>query len=167
MIRPIAGLLLVSCGLLYPSVAAADFTIDLKVETASGSKTVHADAAALGVKPRQREVLHVKAGTKLTVQWTLTNADAKQAIKNVVVHFVAVKEEELGQRNVPKLNKGVAAESALTMDFGPRDSTRGRLDFTIDVPGAYLLRLETIGAAAGVEGQEFFAALDVAVEPKE
>ena len=57
---------------------------------------------------------------------------------------------QLGQRNVPKLNMGVAAESALTMDFAPKDATRGALSFTIERPGFYLLRLETRGAATVV-----------------
>jgi hypothetical protein len=58
----------------------------------------------------------------------------------------------------------VAAESALTMDFNPKDATRGELSFTLERPGFYLLRLETIGAAVGADGQEYFAALDLEVE---
>ncbi len=164
MPRILTTLPLMLAWLLFPGGAWAEFKIDLKVEVGSASKTVHAETAALGVKPRPREVLQAKARSKIAVRWTLTNADSKKTFKNVVVHFVAVKEEMLGQRNIPKLNKGVAAESALTMDFGPRDATRGELSFTIDTAGSYLVRLETIGAAAGDEGQEYFAALDLAIE---
>ena len=64
---------------------------------------------------------------------------------------------------MPKLDKGVIAESALSMDFGPKDKSEGELSFTIDKPGCYLLRLETIGATAGPAGHEDFAALDVEV----
>src|SRR2546423_15602956 len=111
------------CGLLTlgglvcpPRVAAHHFTIDLKVEADKTSKTVHAETAGLGVKPKERPVLRVKAGSRLTVKWTMTNADPKTTFKNVLVHFFAVKEDKVGQRSVPKLTKGLAAESALNMD---------------------------------------------------
>jgi hypothetical protein len=72
--------------------------------------------------------------------------------------------DKVGQTTVPKLNRGVAAESALTMDFRPKESTHGELTFRIDTPGVYLVRVETIGAAVGLEGHEHFATLDVVVE---
>jgi hypothetical protein len=140
------------------------FTIDLSVQAGTESKTVHAEVAALGVTPKKREVLHAPAKSPLSVRWVLTNADTAKSFKNVVVHFFAVQEEKLGQINAPKLNKGVAAESALTVDLGPKGSTRGEVTFTIDMPGFYLVRVETIGVAAGAEGQEYFAALDVVIE---
>ena len=56
------------------------------------------------------------------------------------------------------------AETALTMDFQPKDQTKGELTFTLDQPGLYLLHLETIGAAVGAEGHEHFAALDLSVQ---
>jgi hypothetical protein len=147
---------------LHGSVARAEFTIELKAQAGAESKTASAEVATLGVAPKQREVLRAKVGTRINVSWTLANADAAKTVKDVLVHFVAVKQEKLGQRNVPKLNKGVVAESALRMDFAPKDQTRGALSFTIEQPGAYLLRLETGGA--GAEGEEYFAALDLLVE---
>ena len=154
--------LLVLTWLHYPAAARADFTIELKAQAGAASKTANAEVAALGVTPKPREVLHAKVGSRISVSWTLTNADAAKTCKDVLVHFVAVKQEKLGQRTVPKLNKGVAAESALRMDFAPKDQTRGALSFTIEQPGAYLLRLETQGA--GAEGEDYFAALDLLVE---
>jgi hypothetical protein len=157
----LAGLMM----LPWPAVAAAHhFTIDLKVQADRTGKTVHADTAAVGVKPKERPVLRLKAGSRLVVQWTMTNVDPKAVFKDVVVHFFAVKVDRLGQVIPPKLTKGVAAESALKMDFNPKDATRGELSFTIDTPGIYLLRLETIGAAVGLEGHEHFAALDLVIE---
>src|SRR5436309_3191821 len=87
-------------------------------------------------------------------------APARGSCRNVIVHVVTVKQERLGQLNVPKLDKGVVAESALTIDFNPKESARGRLRFALETPGIYLVRLETIGVA-GAEGQEYFAALDL------
>ena len=82
-------------------------------------------------------------------------------VEDVTVHFFAVKEENAGQRAVPKLTEGVIAESACTLDFHPADKNEGELTFTIDQPGCYLFRVETIGATAGPAGHEDFAALDV------
>jgi hypothetical protein len=160
------------CGLLVlgwlnrpPTAAAHHFTIDLKVQAGKAMKSASAEAAAPGVKPKPRGVLRVRARTPITARWTLTNADAKTTYKDVTVHFFAVKIDKLGQTILPKLTKGVAAESALTMDFGPKDATKGELTFTIDTPGVYLLRLETIGAAGrGPDAHEHFAALDVVIE---
>jgi hypothetical protein len=148
---------------VVPSAAAHHFTIDLKVESGKASKTVHAETLAIGVKPKERAVLRVKAGDKVAVHWTLTNVDAKAVFKNVTVHFAAVKEDRAGQYVPLKPGKGVIAESALTMDFSPKDSSRGGLAFTLDAPGFYLLRLRTIDAAVGVDGHEHFAALDLEV----
>ena len=50
------------------------------------------------------------------------------------------------------------------MDFEPDDRSHGDTTFQIDTPGTYLLRLETIGAAAGEGGREYFAALDLVVK---
>lgn len=161
--RPtLAVCLIASAGLCAAPARADHFAIDLKVTAGKASKTAHADTAGIGVKPKPRGVLEVKAGERLTVSWTMRNS-GKAAVKNVVVHFFAVKEAKAGQEAVPKLNKDVAAESALTMDFKPKDKAEGELTFTLATPGAYLIRVETIGAAAGKDGHEHFAALDVVV----
>jgi hypothetical protein len=165
MVRiPAAGLILPTL-LLIAAAPAEDlaFAIELTVKTAVASKTAHTDAVALGVKPKDRSVLEARAGERVTVQWTLRNADPKTTFKDVTVHFFAVKEEKAGQQAVPKLDRGVAAESALTMDFKPKDSNEGELSFTIDKPGTYLVRVETLEAAQGPDGQEYFAAIDLVV----
>ncbi len=95
------------------------------------------------------------------IHWTLTNSSAKTEMKNVLVHFFAVKEEAVGQRNVPKLTKNVTAESAVTVDFSPGEQARGVLTFTVNQPGAYLIRLQTMGAP---EDEDCFAALDLVIK---
>jgi hypothetical protein len=155
------------CALLLTGAAAGAedlaFAIDLTAKTAAASKTAHADVVALGVKPKDRGMLEAKAGERVTVQWTLRNADPKTTYKDVTVHFFAAKEEKAGQHSLPKLDRDVAAESALTMDFKPKDSNEGELSFTIDKPGTYLLRVETLEAAQGPDGREYFAAIDLVV----
>jgi hypothetical protein len=163
--RPAAALGLVLLGWFSCAVGvrADEFAIDLEARAGKESKTAHAEAAALGAAPKPRAVLEAKAGERVTVKWALRCTDAKETYKDVIVHFFAVREEKTGQQAVPKLDKDVAAESALTMDFKPKDAADGELSFTVDRPGSYLLRLETIGAAAGLEGHEHFAALDLVV----
>jgi hypothetical protein len=149
-----------------PAVRAADeFAIALEARADKASKTAHAEVAGLGLgtAAKPRPVLEVKAGQRVAVKWTLRCTDPKNTYKDVLVHFFAVKEEKAGQQAVPKLDKDVAAESALTMDFKPKDTADGELSLTIAQPGTYLLRLETIGAAVGLEGHEHFAALDLVV----
>jgi hypothetical protein len=157
------GAVLLLASSAAPAARASHFTIDLTTRAGKASQTAHAETAVPGARPKARPVLEVKAGQRITAHWTLRNADAKATFKDVIVHFVAVREVALGQAAVPKLDKGVAAESALTMDFRPGDHSEGELSFTLDRPGSYLLRLETRGAAAGAQDHEHFAALDVLV----
>jgi hypothetical protein len=148
-------------GALCGAARAHHFAIDLEATGAKESQTAQAETLAPGVKAKTRAILNVKAGERVKVRWTLTNRDAKTTFKNILIHFFVVKEERIGQRDVPKLSKGVVVESALTMDFRPGDKARGELTFTLDNPGAYVLRLETISPPDVAEGHEHFAALDV------
>ena len=166
------GWTLVSWPLLAGLAAGHDFAIDLEVKTPKGNQTVHAQISALGQKPipalgekpKPRAALEVKAGDKITVKWTLRSTAAKETAKDVLVHFYAVKINKLGEPPPSKLDEDVVTETALTMDFKPKDKTEGELRLQIDKPGFYLLRLETIGAAVGLEGHEHFAALDLIVQ---
>jgi hypothetical protein len=146
-------------------LSAADFAIELKVQVGKKTLTANEEKADIGAKPGKRAVLRVQAGDHVEVRWVMTNRDKTMA-KNVLVHFFAVKEDELGQKTQPKLDKGVQAETALVMDFNPKDQAKGELNFTLPSAGPYLLRLETIGAAAGDRGSEFFAALELLAEDR-
>jgi hypothetical protein len=147
------------------SAARADhFAIDLDVQAAGKKAAAHAQAQGSGQKAKSRPVLHLQAGQRVAVKWLLTNTHTKATFKDVIVHFFVVREEHVGQQTVPKLGKTVQAESALTMDFRPGDKTRGEVSFVIDVPGAYLLRLETVGAAVEPETHEHYSAIDLVVE---
>jgi hypothetical protein len=134
------------------------------VTSGKEKKTAHAEEMGLGTKAKARLVIRIKTGITIKATWKLTNSDAKTTYKDVLVHFFVVEEPMLGQEIVPKLNKGVFAESALTMDFKPKEKAEGFAIFTIDKPGSYLLRLETIGAATGKDGHEHFSALDLDVK---
>jgi hypothetical protein len=159
------GLCLLAWAVPQPApLLAGHFTIDLKVEAAGASRTVHAQTAILGGKPQSRPSLEGAAGKPIAIHWALINANTREAFKDVLVHFFVVKEEKAGQPTVPKLDKHVEVESALTMDFKPGDKAQGEQTFQIDRPGVYLVRLETVGAAVGGDGHEHFAALDLVIK---
>ncbi len=140
---------------------ADHFTIDLEVKGSKASRTVHTETAGLGIKPKRRAILEIQAGDKIIIKWALSSTAPKDTIKDVLVHFYAVKIAKPGDSPPPKLDKDVLLETALTMDFKPKDKTEGELRLQVDKPGAYLLRLETIGAAVGADGHEHFANLDL------
>jgi hypothetical protein len=160
------GLCLLAWAAPWPARLRADhFTINLKVETSAGSRTVHAQAATLGgAKSPSRPLLEGASGKPIAIHWTLTSTERSETFKDVLVHFFIVKEEKAGQQVVPKLDKQVEVESALTMDFKPGDKSQGEQTFQIDKPGVYLVRLETVGAAVGGDGHEHFAALDLVIK---
>jgi len=144
-------------------MAAPPFAIDLEVQSAKVHNTAHAEVVASGARASHRDVLDATAREPITVRWTLRSMAHKETIPDVVVHFFVVQEDKPGQQTVPKLDNGVAVETALTMDFKPTDKTQGELTFTLDRPGSYLIRLETIGAMAGSAGHESYAAMDLVV----
>lgn len=164
MMRALPFGLVVFGGLLAVSAARADhLTIDLEARSGKASQKAHAETADLRAKPKARGVLEVKAGTPITVTWTLRGADSAGTLKDVLVHGFVVREEKVGQPTVPRLTKDVVMETGLTTDVKPKGKTEGKLTFTIEKAGPYLLRLETIGAANGPTGHEHFAALDLVV----
>jgi hypothetical protein len=147
--------------LLTSLPAHADpFTIDLEVKSSTDTKTARAEKVAPGERAKPRAVVEAKAGETLTVKWTLTYAGT-QELPNVLVHCFAVQQKSLGQKEVPKLDRTVNFESALTMDFKPKDQASGRFVLKVAKPGFYLLRVETIDEDHRVLN---FAAIDVRIE---
>lgn len=143
--------------------ARADhFTIDLEVKAPKANKTVHAETLGLGIKTKPRPVLEIQAGDKVAIKWTLTSA-AKDVIKDVQIQFYAVKIPKPGDPppSPRDFDKDALVQTALTMDFKPKDKTEGELSLAVDKPGTYLLRLETKGAAVMPDDHEHFATLDI------
>lgn len=161
MLRAVYGALALVVGLAWACPGrAADFAIDLTARAGTTSRSVA--AVAPGAKPPARAVLMAGADTPITLRWTVRNRDKEATVKDVLVHAFVVKEERLDQPNVPKLNKGVAVESALTTDFKAQDRTEGEITFRVSGAGYYLIRLEVKGAAGRGELLAF-AALDLHV----
>ncbi len=148
--------------LVISATAAADhFAIDLEVKGPKANRTVHAETLGLGVKPKPRAVLEIQAGDTITIKWTLASTAPKETVRDVLVHFYAVKINKAGDLPPPKLEKDVLLETALTMDFKPKDKSEVEHSLLVDKPGTYLLRLETIRAAGGTDDHEHFATLDL------
>jgi hypothetical protein len=105
-------------------------------------------------------VLQAKSGERVIVHWVITRGARQPAVKNVLVHFFVVPLEKAGQTSIPKGDKNNPVESAIVMDFKTGLKAQGEVTFTIKQPGAYLLRLETIGAG-DTDGRESSAALDL------
>jgi hypothetical protein len=157
--------LIVFVGPFLACQARADgFVIDLEVKAAKVRKTAHEEMANASRKPSARIALNAKAGDSIMVHWKMSHPGPNDTAKDVLVHFFVVRETQAGQQAVPKLDKGVIVESALTMDFKPRDKTEGDMVFAIPKWGCYLIRLETVGAAHGIDEHEQFAALDLVVQ---
>lgn len=164
MVRILAGLAALA-GLLGVNGSAAEpFAIDLTVTVGKVNKSVHEESVSPLAKPKDRIVLEAKAGDRIRVKWKFVNVEKQATIKDVTIHFFAVQVDNASQVTLKKLAMGVVAETALNMDFGPKEQNDGELSFVIDKPGLYLLRVETIGAVAGPTGHEEFAALDVRVK---
>jgi hypothetical protein len=161
MLRAVDGALALLVGFACVSRGhAADFAIDLTARAGDTSRS--ATAVAPGAKPPARAVLTVNADTPITLRWTVRNIDKGATVKDVLVHTFVVKQERLDQPEVPKLNKGVAVQSALTMDFKPKARAESEVTFRVSAAGIYLIRLELKGAAGKGELLAF-AALDLRV----
>ena len=135
--------LAVVLGFFAPAlVHAAPFRIELLVRAGKAPQTAEAVFPAPDTKPQPRPVLTADVGTSITLRWTLRNTDQAATVKDVLVHVFVVKQDKPDQPAVPKLTKNVLLESALTMDFRPRDRTEGEVTFTVPQAGCYLIRVE-------------------------
>lgn len=149
--------------LFAPSARADDF--ELKIEIKYGEEQAETNGTQEQPSPDEppaRPVFQAPRGTEIEVSWSALNA-GKESFTDVLVHFFVVREDEPGQEPVPKLDENVEHEGAITMDFEPDDEADGKFTLNIADPGAYLVRIETIGLAAEHD-HEHFAALDLVVE---
>jgi hypothetical protein len=139
--------LLAAC--LSCSAAEKDFTVELEARTAGHQDTVRASDR------RNGPTLALKTGDSLNVQWSVLNPDKGGSIPDVTLHLSL-------NRNA-KSDADTIYESAFVMDFEP--GSKGSAELLIQVPsaGSYVLKIETIGAAAKL-GREYSATIDVKVQ---
>jgi hypothetical protein len=150
---------------LNPLFSRADsFAIELEAKAAKNSQKTQGKTAATPEKPKSRVMLSAEVGKPIQVTWKVTSTATREEMKDVLIHLFVVRLPQVGQTAVPKLDRDVAAETALTMDFQPKDTAHGALEFQIDKPGAYLVRVETRGGANSGNAPDHFAALDLVVK---
>jgi hypothetical protein len=143
-------------------LAAEHFEIVLR---ASGLNGITARAFAdqsppeAGVNPRP--VLKAHAGDPITVQFTMTNVFPHRTVKDAEIHYYLVKENEIGQKSVPDTSRGVATEGTFNLDLKPKGRIGARFKLVIDEPGAYLLRVESLGTQ---NTHEHFSAIDLQIQ---
>jgi hypothetical protein len=143
---------------------ASDFSAALQVRSPGGKATgVEIDAGGVSSRLARRPVLRVKVGQRLRATWKVT-CTAKGKIANMLVHFYVAGEKAAGQKEAPDLRKpNVAVESAVTMDFDPKDQASATMPFALDAPGAYRVQVETLDQGPKHE-HEHAATLDIVVE---
>lgn len=123
--------------------------MELEAHTAGHQDTVRASDRRNGA------TLALKTGDSLNVQWSVLNPDKGGSIPDVTLHLSL-------NRNA-KSDADTIYESAFVMDFEP--GSKGSAELLIQVPsaGSYVLKIETIGAAAKL-GREYSATIDVKVQ---
>lgn len=109
----------------------------------------------------ERPVAKVQAGEPLVLQFVLTNKYPHGILKDVTVRYYVVREDKLGQKNLPDLTKETVTDGKFTMNFKPACRVGARVAFKIKEPGLYLLRVETLNTDSD---HEHFSGIDVQVE---
>jgi hypothetical protein len=148
-------------GLMLTSSAMAEHAkIQLEVGGRDKQVTAYVDQTPPEWGKNPRPVLKVKPGEPVRIQCVLTNVYPNKTLENVVVHFFVVREEKVGQKEIPDLKGEVVLESAFDMDFKPGGKAGHRTTLKIAEPGVYLVRIETRNTQSD---HEHFAAVDLVV----
>jgi type VI protein secretion system component VasK len=139
--------LLAAC--LSSSAAEKDFTVELQARGPGHQDSVRANNSRSGA------TLALKTGESLNVQWSVLNPDKGGSVPDVTLH--------LSLNRTAKSDADTIYESALVMNFEP--GSKGSAELLIQAPSAgdYVLKIETIGAAAKL-GREYSAAIDVKIQ---
>jgi len=140
-----------------PSLAGADFTINLLVRAGGRQQSV-----ASGQTGAARPRLAAKVGETLLVQWSAANPDNGSALSDVTLHVFMENGSALLREAAPKPSANAVYESAVVLDFEPGAKSTGEFRLPISESGLFLLRVETIGASKKL-GRESIAAIEVSV----
>jgi hypothetical protein len=160
--RPFLPILIatISSALVSATARAEHAKIELEVAGRRGQVTAHVDQTPPEWGKNPRPVLKVRPDESVKVRFLLTNVYPHKTLENVVVHFVVVRQEKVGQKEVPDVKGDVVLESAFDMDFRPGGKAGQRTTMKISEPGVYLIRVETRNTQSD---HEHFAAIDLVV----
>ena len=147
---------------LTPLARAEHAVITLEVVTPAGQETAFSDQAAPdGTGHNPRPVLHARPGDRLQIRWFLTNAYPHKTLEGLVVHAFVAPQEKVGQQTTPTPGEDAPLETAFDLDLKPGRKVGGRHTLTLQKPGAYLVRIETLQTQSD---HEHFAAIDLVID---
>ena len=138
---------------MTPRAADYLFTMELSARVDAEQQTAHGQPVSTALNRSPRAVLATKSGTRIRIRWSIVNQEKTGIIPDVTVHLLLDRDQ-----------KDAVYESALVMDFAAQAKSSGDFVVAAPVPGNYVLRLETIGAARS-HGHEHAAVMDVKVLP--
>jgi len=153
-------------------VDAEHVVIDLQVISPDGTGKAASDEEPPpgGVTPRP--ILRVKAGDPLALHFVLINAYPHGRLDDVAVRYsvarcrdpeaepTAKEDSDLEAEEAPGPANGTVLTGEVTMNFKPKCRVGARVQFRLDSPGRYLVRLETGNTKSD---HEHFAAIEVEV----
>jgi len=147
--------------MVAPAARAEHSDIDLRVEGPHGQVEATSDREppAGGINPRPK--LTVQAGDPLVLQFILTNIYPHDVVKDVTIRYFVVRTDKIGQKDLPELEHGAITKGHVVMNLKPKARVGARLNFRIDEPGIYLVRVDTLNTKSD---HEHFSAVDLEVK---
>ncbi len=142
------------------AVRAEHAKINLDVAVGRENVTAHVDQTPPEWGKNVRPVIKAKVNEPIRINYLFTNIYPHKTLENVVVHFFVVRQDKVGQKELPDMKGDVVIETAFDMDLKPRSKAGQRSTLRISTPGVYLVRIET---GKTQSDHEHFAAIDLVV----
>ena len=136
--------------------AIGEFTINLKAQAGRREQT-----AVSGKPGSPRPVFPAKLKEVVSVQWAAVNGVPGALLSDVTLHVFM--DRTATSADAPKPGPQALYESAVILDFGPGGKSVGAFRMPMPEAGAYVVRVETIGAAKKL-GKEVVAEMQVSVQ---
>ena len=108
-------------------------------------------------------MLTAKAGERLSVEWSATNAPGGVRLLDATMHVFLDRESAAGAADSPKPGKDALYESAVVFDLEPGAKTSGEFHMAAPEAGGYLLRAEVVEIGQK-PGRQISAAVRILVQ---
>jgi hypothetical protein len=159
---PVVLIALLLASVMRLGAADEPFVIELSAR-ADGSARPVVSRSADSATPTRLTVPALPR-RKLEIKWSVATASGAKAVPDVTVHVFLERASAAGAANAPKASANALYDSAVGVDFIAGSRSTGQISIEVPDAGDYVLRVETIGAAAKV-GREQAAAIDLKVSP--
>lgn len=137
--------------------APLPIAISLTAKTAAGESRV---TVLPKQEPSTRPLALIQAGEKPQLRWSVRNNDAKAPVKDIVVHFLILREEAAGEKIAAGLRKGSVLDQVMGTTLRPQAVAGGNYNTAIYEPGFYLVEVEVLDPDGN---RRLYAALDLEV----